>query len=220
MTHLVYLEPLLFEPGDRLGRDEFLARWEQMPALRFAELIDGVVYLPSPVSLEHARRDSLLQGWAWRYASEAKVAETLTNVTWLMSESAPQPDLSLRLKPEYGGQSREEGKLAAGAPEFVAEVSRSSRSYDLGPKLELYEQAGVREYLAALLEEQRLEWRVLRARGYELMRPDSAGIYRSEVFPGLWLDEAAFWNDDAPGVLAVLERGLNSAEFAAFRRTY
>jgi Uma2 family endonuclease len=218
MTHLVYLEPLLFVPGDRLTLEDFLARWEQMPALRFAELIDGVVYLPSPVSIEHARRDGLLQFWAGLYASKAKVAEVLPNITWLMLKSAPQPDLSLRLKPEYGGQSWEEKELAAGAPEFAAEVSRSTRSYDLGPKLALYERAGVKEYLAALLEEQRLEWRVLREHGYELMRPDNEGIYRSEVFPGLWLGEAAFWNGDVAGVEAVLERGIQSDEFAEFRR--
>src|SRR5712692_1977608 len=102
MTHLVHLDPLLFEAGDRLGRQEFLARWERMPALRFAELIDGVVYLPSPVSIEHARNDQLLQLWAGLYASRSTVVEALANGTWLMGESAPQPDVALRVRPEFG----------------------------------------------------------------------------------------------------------------------
>src|SRR5690349_11447752 len=143
MTHLVYINPLLFEPGDRLTREEFLERWECMPALKFAELIDGVVYLPSPVSSEHSRKDHTLQMWTGLYAARSGVAEVLPNATWLMAESAPQPDVALRLRPEYGGQSRDEKKYAAGAPEFAGEVSRSSRSYDLGPKLALYERAGV-----------------------------------------------------------------------------
>jgi len=198
MTHLVHLDPLLFEAGDRLGREEFLARWELMPALRFAELIDGVVYLPSPVSIEHARNDQILQLWAGLYASRSALVEALANGTWLMGESAPQPDLALRVRPELGGQSHDAGKYPAGAPELVAEVSGSTRSYDLGPKLSLYAREGVREYLAVLLEERRLEWRVLREGRFELIPPDNSGIRRSIIFPGLWLDERAFWTKDNP----------------------
>jgi hypothetical protein len=220
MNRVAYLEPLLFEAGDRLGRDEFLSRWERMPDLKFAELIDGVVYLPSPLSLEHSERHGVLQTWAGVYAGHAGFVQVLPIATWLMEErSAPQPDLALRIKPGYGGQSRNKDKYAAGAPEFAAEVSRSSRSYDLGPKLELYERAGVKEYLVALVEEQRLEWRALQGGRFQLMLPDGAGIFRSRVLPGLWLDERAFWNNDIPGVLARLEEGLKSAEFKEFRES-
>src|SRR5215469_12271186 len=86
-AHLVQVIPLLFDPGDHLGREEFLARWEQMPELKFAELIDEMVYLPSPVGLEHGRRNNLLQFWGGRYASQIKVVVALTNATWLMLES-------------------------------------------------------------------------------------------------------------------------------------
>jgi len=217
MAHLIYTEPLLFESGDRLGRDEFLDRWEQTPTLRFAELIDGVVYLPSPVSLDHAEKDHLIQLWTGLYASRSGMAQVLPNATWMMQESAPQPDVTMRLRPEFGGQSGNAGKYPAGAPEFVAEVSRSTRSYDLGPKLELYERARVGEYLVVLLEEERLEWRILRDRRFQLIPPESDRIRRSVVFPGLWLDEPAFWRNDAPAVLAVLERGMQSDEFTRFQ---
>ena len=217
MTHLVTIGPLLFEAGDRMSRDEFLARWEQMPNLKFAELIEGVVYLPSPLSHEHGRYDSLVQAWAAVYADRSKIAESLTNCTWLMLESAPQPDAALRLLPEFGGQSEEIDKLVAGAPELAAEVTRSSRSYDLGPKLALYERAGVREYVAVMLEERRIEWRVLKNK-YDLLQPDASGIFRSIVFPGLWLDEPAFWRHDLSRVLEVLEEGLRSPECQEFIR--
>lgn len=92
-----------------------------------------------------------------------------------------------------GGQSGYAEKFAAGAPEFVAEVCGASRSYDLGPKLKLYKRVGVREYLAVLLEERRLEWRVLRESVFQLMASDEAGVFRSSVLPGLWLDEPLFW---------------------------
>jgi hypothetical protein len=51
----VYLMPLAvstFIPplrdGDRLTRDEFLRRWDAMPDVKWTELIDGVVHMPSP----------------------------------------------------------------------------------------------------------------------------------------------------------------------------
>jgi hypothetical protein len=185
VMRVVYTEPLLFEAGDHMGREEFLARWEEMPDLKRAELIDS--------SLEHGDREILILLWAGTYGSQLGRVQALPNTTWMMEKSAPQPDVALRIRPEFGGQSRNVDKFAGGAPEFAAEVTRSTRSYDLGPKLKLYERAGVREYLVALLEEQRLEWRVLRGGRYELLQPDTAGIFRSVVFPGLWLDEAAFW---------------------------
>jgi hypothetical protein len=220
MTHLAFIHPLLFHAGDRLSRDEFLELWEQMPDLKFAELIDGVVYLPSPLSFAHGQWDVILHGWAFNYASRLGFIDVVANATWLMEESAPQPDMALRIRPEYGGQSwTTEKDLAAGTPELAAEVCHSSRSYDLGPKLKLYESAGVQEYLAVLVQEHRIEWRILRAGRYQLLEPD-AGIYRSEVFPGLWLGEAAFCKQDLPGILATLEKGLQSAEFAAFRDSH
>ncbi|HLI82379.1 MAG TPA: Uma2 family endonuclease [Bryobacteraceae bacterium] len=217
MMQMLYTQPLLFEAGDRMDREEFLARWEEMPDLKRAELIDGVVYLPSPVSRQHSGKEILLSFWVATYASRVAKVEALSNATWMMeAKSAPQPDVALRIRPEFGGQSRNVDIYAGGAPELAAEVARSTRSYDLGPKLKLYERAGVREYLAALIEEQRLEWRVLREGRYELLPPGPAGVYRSTIFPGLWLDEAAFWANDSAAVLRVLEQGMSSPEFAAF----
>src|SRR5947208_960339 len=46
---------LLLEPGDRLSREEFERRYERMPDVQKAELIEGIVYLPSPA---HARKHS------------------------------------------------------------------------------------------------------------------------------------------------------------------
>lgn len=215
MTHLVQVDPLLFEPGDRLGLDEFLARWERMPGVRFAELIDGIVYMPSPLSYEHGRRDLLMQLLLGTYAAATAVCEAVSNATWLMLESAPQPDVALRLLPRYGGKSTVGGKLAQGAPELVVEVCLSSRSFDLGPKLALYQRAGVREYAAVLLEERRVQWRMLDAGGFRFLEPED-GVFRSRVFPGLWVDEAAFWAADSQRMLTVLQEGIDSGDCQAF----
>src|ERR1700740_2241344 len=42
-----FVPPL--ENGDRLTRAEFERRYEAMPHVKKAELIEGVVYMPSPV---------------------------------------------------------------------------------------------------------------------------------------------------------------------------
>jgi Uma2 family endonuclease len=129
MTHLIGISPLLFEPGDRMSCDEFLERWERMPDVKFAELIDGIVYMPSPLSYDHSRCDGLLQWLFGTYAASSGVCQVLPNATWLMLESVPQPDVALRLLPEFGGRTRTSGVLCSGAPELVVEIARSSRSY-------------------------------------------------------------------------------------------
>ena len=209
MTHLIPIGPLLFESGDRLSRDEFLERWERTPALKKAELIDGVVYLPSPVSLTHGDYDGLSQLVLNTFSARTPACKFLPNTTWLMLESASQPDSSLFWLPP-SGEIKTTKDLATGSPDLVVEIAVSSRSYDLGPKLALYQRADVQEYVAVLTEEERIEWRVLENGSYRLMEPDADGIFRSKVFPGLWVDSAAFWRKDRARLLAVLEQGIQS----------
>ena len=58
------LSPVVTPPGlitgERMDLEEFLRRWEELPYLKNAELIDGVVYVPSPVSREHGSLDLLI----------------------------------------------------------------------------------------------------------------------------------------------------------------
>lgn len=208
MAQLLHSTPLLFSPGDRMDRDEFLSRWERMPDVKFAELIDGVVYMPSPVSFEHMDHDGDMHVLLAHYVIQARTCKLYPNGTWLMLESAPQPDVALALLPQHGGKVRVLNGLAAGTPELIVEVSGSSRSYDLGPKLALYQRAAVPEYLAVLVEERRFEWRVLNESGsYELLGSDG-GVYRSRIFPGLWLNERAFWDGNMAAIIETLNAGL------------
>jgi hypothetical protein len=56
------------EPGDRLTRAELERRYEAMPRLRKAELIEGVVYIPSPGRLRlHSRPHLHLATWLGAY---------------------------------------------------------------------------------------------------------------------------------------------------------
>jgi Uma2 family endonuclease len=214
------LSPVVRPPGlvtgERLTVEEFLRRWEELPDLKNAELIDGVVYLGSPVSLEHGRLDTRIIWWLAHYACLTPGCDSGNNSTWLMSGSAPQPDVYLCILPAHGGQSGNKGPLAAGAPELVAEICVTSADLDLGPKLALYQRAGVREYITVEAFGQRLIWRVLDNSSYiaQALPPD--GIFRSRFFPGLWLDVAAFWANDRTKMLAVLNAGLASEDHRIF----
>jgi Uma2 family endonuclease len=209
------LEPQLL-PGQRLTREQFLCRWETLPELKNAELIEGIVYMPSPVSNRHSTFDALIHGWLMVYVAATHGCEAGSNGTWLMAESAPQPDSHLRILPEHGGQSRMEGGYCAGAPELIVEVCASSATHDFGPKLNLYQRAGVREYITVSLEPQQAVWRELAGGRYAPLAPGSDGILRSRIFPGLWLDPEALFKGDAARMLERLRGGLESSEHAEF----
>jgi hypothetical protein len=83
-------------------------------------------------------------------------------------------------------------------------------------KKTLYQAAGVREYVAVLLEEQQVRWHRLVKGAYRLCRPDSQGVFRSREFPGLWLDAPAVWEFDLARLPATLQRGLKSPGHTAF----
>lgn len=205
--------------GQRLKREEFLRRWEAMPELKNAELIGGLVYMPSPISRAHAEHDSLLHVFLGTYAFRTPGCRAGNSGTWLMGEDAPQPDAHLVILPEYGGQSCVEGNYRAGAPELAGEITVSTGSYDMGPKLDLYRAAGVREYVAVTLGEPQVLWHRLIDGRYVLIAPGRDGLLRSSVFPGLWLDAAALLALDGARVLDALEQGLKSPEHAEFARS-
>lgn len=193
--------------GDRMSRDEFLRRWEQLPQLKRAELIDGVVYLSSPVSELRCDYEALLFEWLLQYKRSVHGLKILPNATWLLGQGSPQPDLAL-IRSE--GLSRRAGLYRTGPPELAIEICYSSRSYDLGPKLELYRREGVPEYLAVLLEDKRVEWRVLDGAGYYVLSI-SDGYLKSRTFPGLWLDQSALFPPDIRRLLAGVDEGLISS---------
>jgi hypothetical protein len=213
----VHLAPPPLTAGDRLTRAEFLSRWEQHPEIKFAELIGGVVYMPSPLSLSHGVTDGRVATWLGVYHAHTPGTETGISVTTFMEgDETPQPDDFLRILPAYGGRSGNAGKYISGGPEFLAEISVSSVSIDLTQKYELYERMGVLEYVAILMYEKEIRWHRIGKNGYSLLEPDAKSIWKSIVFPGLWLDGTAMLANDAAKVLATLRKGLRSPEHASF----
>jgi Uma2 family endonuclease len=204
--------------GDRLSRAEFERRYEAHPEIKKAELVEGVVYMPSPVRFrQHGLPHSDMMGWLTVYRAATPNVSTGDNVTVRLDfENEVQPDAFLRLDPAVGGKSTiSEDDYIEGTPELVVEVAASSVAYDLHAKRRVYARSGVQEYLAIQMYEQEISWFVLHEGVYELLAVDENGVLRSELFPGLWLDTAAFWVNDIAGVLATLQEGLVSPEHAA-----
>ncbi len=203
--------------GDHLTRDEFERRYRAMPAVHKAELIEGVVYMPSPVSAEdHGEPHFDLNGWLFVYRAHTPQVRGGDNATLRLDlDNEPQPDGYLRLLPECGGQARLVDGYVTGAPELIVEIAASSASYDLHEKLNAYRRNAVREYVVWRVWDQAVDWLVLRSGRFEPLAP-ADGIYRSEVFPGLWLEPAAVVRGDLVRVLQVLQQGLASPEHAAF----
>ena len=207
------------EPGDCLTRDEFERRYEAMPECKKAELIEGIVYMPSPVRFtRHGEPHSELMGVLFVYKSATPGVRSADNASDRLDlENEPQPDCMLFVDPEYGGQARiSEDDYVVGPPELVAEVSTSSVSYDRGPKLRTFRRHGVKEYLIWRVQDRVFEWNVLRDGAYELLEPNEDGVLRSEAFPGLWLDADALIQGDLPRVLATLQQGIATPEHQAF----
>ena len=206
------------EHGDRLTRVEFERRYEAMRNLKKAELIEGRVYMPSPVKPPHGRPHSRMTGWLLVYEAATPGVASSTNTTVRFDDdNEPQPDVLLAIEPSYGGQSHvdEEGYLS-GSPELLVEIASSSVSYDLQDKLHVYRRQGVREYLVWRVRDAELDWFQLVEGSYAPLPRDASGIVKSIVFPGLWLDAAAMLKGDLTRVFAVLQGGTASPEHTTF----
>ncbi|MBY0527859.1 MAG: Uma2 family endonuclease [Gemmataceae bacterium] len=202
--------------GDRMTREEFHRIYEQMPEDFKAELIGGIVYVASPLKRPHGITHPPLTTLLYLYKARTPGVEAADNATVLLGdEEEPQPDLFLRILPEFGGQSRTTSDdYVAGPPELIIEIAHSSRAVDLHAKRRDYTRNGVLEYLVACLRERQLRWFDLR--GDRELEVDSDGVVRTRVFPGLWIHGEALFTDDSDRLLATLNEGLAAPEHAAF----
>jgi Uma2 family endonuclease len=205
--------------GDHLSRAEFERRYQAHPEIKNAELVEGVVYMPSPIRFEqHGQPHAQIITWLGVYVAATPGVSLTDNTTVRLDfENEVQPDALLRLDPALGGRCRiTEDDYLEGPPELIAEIAASSAAYDMHAKRRVYARNGVQEYLVAQMYEQRLDWFILREGVYEALTPGEDNILRSERFPGLWLQPTAFWAGDLAALLAVLQQGLASPEQAEF----
>lgn len=206
--------PLLVN-GDRMNQREFHRRYEAYPDGVKFELVGGTVYTATPTRWPHGLYQLQL-GIALEYYCRATPGvEVATEASAILGEqSEPQPDLTMRIASECGGQSQVEGEYVTGPPELLAEIAYSSRAIDMNQKRQDYERAGVLEYLVLCLEEQELHW--FHFPSGQPISPNRQGVYRSRVFPGLWLDGRALLARDSARLTEVVQQGLASRAHTAF----
>jgi Uma2 family endonuclease len=206
-----------FATGDKLDRATFHALYLQTPKNFKAELISGVVYVASPVKRAHADTHLLAASWLGNYVLKTPGLRASDNPTTRTDDGTEvQPDLCAYLLPEFGGkvQFTEDGYLQ-GPPEFVLEVAHSTSADDLSKKKTLYESAGVIEYVVVEVPANRIHWFQQKAGTFRDMKPED-GVWKSQVFPGLWLGSQSLFDDSFQDLLPTLALGLASPEHAAF----
>ncbi|ERT05109.1 restriction endonuclease family protein [Lyngbya aestuarii BL J] len=208
------------ENGDSLTRPEFERRYSNMPHLKKAELIEGIVYMASPLRFEsHAEPHANLMIWLGTYkvaTSGVRLGDNPTVKLDLDNES--QPDIVLLIDSQYGGQSRlnEEGYIE-GAPELIAEISASTATIDLRDKKRAYRRNGVQEYIVWQVSDRKLDWFCLEGGDYISLQPKN-DIIQSRIFPGLWLAVTALLAGEMSQVITTLQTGLASSEYQAFQQ--
>jgi Uma2 family endonuclease len=209
--------PALYN-GDRMTQPEFHRRYEAYPEDVKFELIGGTVYMASAFTGPHGTYHFKLGLVLGLYEAVTPGIEGADYITTILGEQGePQPDLMLRLLKECGGQSEyNEEKYLVGAPELVAEVAHSSKAIDMGGKRKDYQAAGVQEYIVLCIEEQELYW--FHFPSHRKLKPDRKGVFKSHIFPGLWLNGPALLARDSARLIATVQLGLASAEHETFVR--
>jgi Uma2 family endonuclease len=202
-----------------LSRQEFERRYQATPHIKKAELIEGVVYMPSPVHLQsHAEPHARILTWLGVYCASTPQVQLGDNATVRLDlDNEPQPNALLRLQLAAGGRSSvSEDDYVEGAPELIVEVASSSASYDLHDKLQVYRRNGVQEYVVWRVDDKQIDWYRLVDGEYVPQKTDDAGLMHSQVFPGLRLAVQALLNGDLAQVLSELQERLGTPEHAAF----
>lgn len=180
--------------------DDFFAQVEDGQK---ADLIDGVIWMASPDSLDADDVQGFVRYLIQAYIAAKDIAGRIcgSRVAFVLNESnAPEPDLGY-LTPERFAQQH--GKRVLGPPDLAVEVTcDESRSRDYDAKFRLYEQSGVQEYWIVDLEASRADFFILKDGRFEPLPLEMGHIYRSTVIPGFWLDARWLTANPLPNVYA------------------
>ncbi len=215
MSPQLTISPL--ENGDKLTRKEFERRYNAMPNLKKAELIEGIVYMASPLRItNHGEPHASIMTWLGFYQAFTPNLQLGDNCTVrLDADNEPQPDALLRIK-KSGQSTISEDGYVEGAPELIVEIAASTVSLDSHQKLNVYRRNQVQEYLIWRVNDGEFDWLRLINEEYIKLEPNADGVICSQIFPGLWLDSTALLTGDLAKVLEVLQLGLATPEHQSF----
>ena len=193
-------------PGDRMTVEEF---FRVAPEDRKAELIDGVIVMPSPAFDLHENVQGLLFSVLRLYAESGDfgiVRGSRTALKMGIEYHAYEPDI-LFVSRARADIVKEEGVF--GAPDLVIEIlSRGTKTIDRGLKRRVYGAAGVAELWLIDPESEKA------SRFYQRLTPKSEmievkfvdGVLRSTTVPGFFLRAEWLWpaGEKLPRVIDVL----------------
>ncbi len=172
-----------------------------------ADLIDGVIYMASPESLEH--NDLVLWlGTLMRLYVEGRDCGrvTVNKVAYRLTPmNAPEPDLAFVRKDRLHILKK---GYVDGPPDLAVEVvSPESVERDYQLKRSRYESAGVAEYWIIDSDERKAFFLANGANGFtEASVRDH--LYESTVLPGFKLDVRWLWQRPLPPALAIVQAML------------
>jgi Uma2 family endonuclease len=216
---LAPVNPPLLENGDHLTRCEFERRYQARPDIKKVELIEGVVYLSSPVRAKsHGEPHGRIMAWLGTYYALTPGVDLADNATVRLDlDNESQPDALLRVEPSVGGHSHiSEDDYIEGAPELIIEIAASSALYDLHEKLRVYRRNGVQEYIVWRVLDKQIDWYRLVDGEYVPQVSDETGLIHSQVFPGLCLAVQSLLDGNLAKVLTELQKGLGIPKHLAF----
>lgn len=215
----VQLDVLPLEAGDRLSRAEFHRRYLATPRIKKAELVEGIVYVPSPLHFTgHAEPHADVIGWVQAYRANTPGIRVADNATLILDgDNEFQPDVIVCIDESLGGRSRRgRDDFLEGPPELIIEIASSSASYDLHTKRAVYERHGVQEYLVWRTRERAIDWWELVDGRYRRLVAGDHGRIASRVLPGLVLDVPAILDGDLARVLEVQQSSHGSDAHQTF----
>ncbi|OGO39854.1 MAG: hypothetical protein A2Z04_03335 [Chloroflexi bacterium RBG_16_57_9] len=193
-------------PGDRMTVEEF---FEVAPEDRKAELIDGVIVIPSLAHDPHENVQGFIFSVLRIYANSRDIGIVRGSRTALklgIEYHAYEPDI-LFVSRERSDIVKEEGVF--GAPDLVIEIlSRGTKTLDRGLKRWVYAAAGVAElWLIDPDGEKRSRFYQRPSATAELVEVKFVeGVLHSTTVPGFFLRVEWFWtpSGELPNELDVL----------------
>ena len=194
------LHPAVHRKRDLLTAEEFM---EWLEPGTFADLIDGEVFMHSPVSIRHARLLNFLDFLLRSYVDRRRLGFLYREVVAVRFDrrNVFQPDLAF-----YPADRRSDFRHnhIEGAPDLVVEaLSPATASRDTGPKFAEYERHGVIEYW--VLDPQTLAHRFYRRTGDELGEyAVGAAKIESHAVPGFFLLREWLDPERTPSIAAAL----------------
>jgi Uma2 family endonuclease len=176
-----------------------------------AELLDGVMIVHSPASLERDDIAGFIRTLMRAYAARRRFGKVLgpDSIVHLASCRKFAPDLFFV---QAGRLPSPRPKEFEGSPDLVLEMlSPSNRDFDLNDKRAAYRQAGVREIW--FIDAANQQVLVDRRRGKRYVEEVIAGgRVTSAVLQGFWLEVDWLWEDPLPDELDCLQAILNGSE--------